>query len=381
MGWTSGTGECTLAAMNARTLDQLDTPSVLVDLDVVERNVRRMAELARSFGVALRPHCKTHKTLEIARMQREAGASGLTVAKLDEAEVYLDDGHDDVFVANEVVGPAKWARLAAMQRRGRVAVGVDDFAVAEAMAAVARREGVTIPVLVEVDCGLKRAGLAPGEAAAALGERIARLAGLELRGIFTHAGHAYGADDPIKVGPIALAEAAAVVETAELLRTRGVECPVVSVGSTPTVRISGAVDGVTEIRPGCYVFNDRMQVALGSAEPSDCALTVLASVISTPSADRAVVDAGSKTFALDRGAHGMDKLRGFGEDVSRGLVLERLSEEHGVLGQSGELKAGERLRFVPNHACTVANLARNLVGLRSGEPTEQLPVVVAGGGR
>src|SRR5688500_11457981 len=362
-------------------LDQLDTPSVLVDLDVVERNVRRMAEFASSAGVALRPHCKTHKTLQIARMQREAGASGLTVAKLDEAEAYLADGHGDVFVANEVVGPAKWTRLAKMQRRGRVSVGVDDFGVAEAMAEVARREGVTIPVLVEVDCGLKRAGLAPGEPAAAFGERIARLDGLELRGVFTHAGHAYGADDPAKVEPIARAEAAAVVETAELLRQRGVDCPVVSVGSTPTVRVSGAVDGVTEIRPGCYVFNDRMQVALGAAEPADCALTVLATVISTPTPDRAVVDAGSKTLALDRGAHGMDKLRGFGEDASRGAVLERLSEEHGVLTPTQPLHPGDRLRFIPSHACTVANLARNLVALRAGAPSELLPVVVAGGGR
>jgi D-serine deaminase-like pyridoxal phosphate-dependent protein len=364
-----------------KQIDALDTPSVLVDLDVVERNIRRMADFAASAGVALRPHCKTHKTLEIARMQREAGSTGLTVAKLDEAEAYLADGHRDVFVANEVVGPAKWARLAEMQRQGRVAVGVDDAGVAEAIAEVARRQGVTIPVLVEVDCGLRRAGLAPGEAAAALGERVARLEGLDLRGVFTHAGHAYGADDPAKVEPIGRAEAAAVVETAELLRRRGVACPVVSVGSTPTVRTSGRVDGVTEIRPGCYVFNDRMQVALGSAEPADCALTVLATVISTPTSDRAVVDAGSKTFALDRGAHGMDALRGFGEDLRRGLVLERLSEEHGVLGQSGDLRAGERLRFVPNHACTVANLARELVGLRAGAAAEPLPVVVAGGGR
>ena len=366
------------------SLDVVDTPAVLVDLDVVERNVRRMAEMARSFGVALRPHCKTHKTLQIARMQGEAGSGGLTVAKLDEAEAYLTDGHTDVFVANEVVGPAKWARLAAMQRRGRVAVGVDDLDVAEAMAAVARREGVTIPVLVEVDCGLKRAGLAAGEPAAAFGERIARLKGLELRSVFTHAGHAYGADDPAKVEPIARGEAAAVVETAELLRKRGVECAVVSVGSTPTVRISGAVEGVTEIRPGCYVFNDRMQVALGSAELPDCALTVLATVISTPTADRAVVDAGSKTFALDRGAHGNEALDGFGYDRAHEARLERLSEEHGIVRMPADrgdgVCVGDRLRFVPNHACTAANLAEVLLGVRNECVEEVMRVVVRGGG-
>jgi len=340
-----------------------------------------MARFAASAGVALRPHCKTHKTLEIARRQAAGGASGLTVAKLDEAAAYLEDGHDDLFVANEVVGPAKWTRLAGMQRLGRVAVGVDDPAVAEALAAVARREGVVVPVLVEVDCGLARAGLPPGEPAAALAERVAGLPGLELRGVFTHAGHVYGADGPERVRAIARAEAEAVVSTAELIRRRGVPCEVVSVGSTPTVRVSGAVDGVTEIRPGNYVFNDRMQVALGSAAYADCALTVLATVISTPAPDRAVVDTGSKTFALDRGAHGIESLRGFGEDPGRGAVLERLSEEHGVLRpEPGALRVGDRLRFVPNHACTVANLARELLGVRGGALVEPMAVAVAGGG-
>jgi D-serine deaminase-like pyridoxal phosphate-dependent protein len=156
---------------------------------------------------------------------------------------------------------------------------------------------------------------------------------------------------------------------------------VVSVGSTPTAKLSGAVAGVTEIRPGNYVFNDRMQVALGEGYDR-CALTVLATVASVPATDRAVCDAGSKTFALDRGAHGNDRLRGFGEDPANGAVLERLSEEHGVLRPGpGGVRIGDRLRFVPNHACTVANLARQLVGVRGGVVRELLDVVVAGGGR
>lgn len=365
-----------------RSIDELDTPAVLVDLDVLESNIAAMAAFAARSGVALRPHCKTHKSLEIARRQVAAGAAGLTVAKLDEAEPYLAEGHPDVFVANQIVGAAKWARLAAMQRRGPVAVGIDDAGVAEAMAAVAQRDGVTFPVLIEVDCGLRRAGLLPGEPVAVLAERIARLPGLELRGLFTHAGHVYAADGPERVPGIAQAEAAALVETVELVRRRGVDCPVLSVGSTPTARISGAVPGITEIRPGNYVFNDRMQVALGSATYQDCALTVLTTVTSTPAADRAVVDGGSKTFALDRGAHGNDSLRGFGEDPARGAVLERLSEEHGVLSpEPGSLHPGDRLRIVPNHACTVANLARVLVGVRGGVVEELIEVVVPGGGR
>ena len=162
-------------------------------------------------------------------------------------------------------------------------------------------------------------------------------------------------------------------------------CPVVSVGSTPTVRVSGAVAGVTEVRPGNYVFCDRMQVGLGSARLEDCALSVLVSVISRPSPERVVVDGGSKTFALDLGAHGNTALQGYGFDAARGLQLERLSEEHGVLRLppelQGEVGVGDRLRFVPNHACTTANLAETLFGIRDGRVVELLPVLVRGGGR
>ena len=183
---------------------------------------------------------------------------------------------------------------------------------------------------------------------------------------------------------IGRAEGEVLVETAQLLRSHGVACEVVSVGSTPTARHAGAVPGVTEFRPGNYVFYDRMQVALGAAQAEDCALSVLARVISRPDPRRVVIDAGSKTFALDRGAHGTDALAGFGEATAQHLVLERLSEEHGVLSLAADgqpVEIGDRLRFVPNHACTVANLADVLLGVRGDRVTEVLPVLVRGGGR
>jgi D-serine deaminase-like pyridoxal phosphate-dependent protein len=368
-----------------RDLDGLDTPTVLVDLDVLERNVRTMARFAADNGVSLRPHAKSHKTLGIAQRQAEAGVVGLTVAKLDEADAFLAAGFDDLLIANEVVGPLKWRRLAALNARGRVAVGVDALDVAAGIAAAAREAGVVVPVLVEVDSGLHRAGVAPGSATVALAEQLARLAGLELRGIFTHAGHAYGATSTEEVRRIGREEGEVVVETAELLRARGLPCPVVSVGSTPTALTAGRVPGVTEMRPGNYVFYDRMQVVLGSAELQDCSLSVLSTVISRPAADRAVIDAGSKTFALDRGAHGLEALPGYGLDRSAGLVVDRLSEEHGILrltpADDARVRVGTRLRLVPNHACTVANLAQTLVGVRAGVVTEILPVLVRGGGR
>src|SRR5579859_3555755 len=367
-----------------QSVDTLDTPAVLVDLDVLERNVARMAAFAAEHGIALRPHAKSHKTLGIAERQQLAGARGFTVAKLDEADAYLAAGFDDLLIANEIVGLDKWQRLAAMQRRDSVAAGIDDFQAAAGMADVARQAEVTVPVLIEVDCGLRRAGVAPGLPALELAEKVVNLAGLHLRGVFTHAGHAYSAQSPAEVASIGQVEGEVLVDTAELLRSHGLTCDVVSVGSTPTARYAGAVPGVTEFRPGNYVFYDRMQVALGAAQADDCALTVLARVISRPDARRVVVDAGSKTFALDRGAHGTDALAGFGEARAQHLVLERLSEEHGMLTidvENQPVAIGDRLRFIPNHACTVANLADVLLGVRGDRVTEVLNVLVRGGGR
>jgi D-serine deaminase-like pyridoxal phosphate-dependent protein len=362
----------------------LDTPSVVVDLDIVDRNVRRMAEFAREHGVQLRPHAKSHKTAAIARRQVDSGAVGLTVAKLDEAETYLKAGFDDLFVANQVIGPLKWSRLAELQSHGTVSVGVDSIDGARGIAEAAREAHTTVPVVIEIDTGLHRAGVQPGEPAVALARQVASLDGLELRGLFTHAGHAYAATSPQEVQRIGRLEGELLVMTADQIRALGIACPVVSVGSTPTAMISGAVPGVTEMRPGNYVFYDRMQVGLGSAQRSDCALTVLTTVISRPSADRAVIDAGSKTFALDRGAHGLEALLGFGEDIEFGLVLDRLSEEHGVIqldsSQAAPLRVGDRLRILPNHACTTANLAEALYGMRAGRLVEVLPVLVRGGG-
>ena len=365
-----------------RRLEELDTPCVVVDLDLMERNIQRMAAFAAEHGLQLRPHAKSHKTLGIAERQRAAGSTGLTVAKLDEAEAYLDAGFSDLFIANEVVGVDKWRRLVDLQRRGTVAVGVDDVQAAEGLDAAARVGGATVPVLIEVDTGLHRAGVEPGEPALRLARQLASLANLRPRGVFTHAGHAYGAHSPDEVARIGRQEGELLVETARLIRHHNIACDVVSVGSTPTVLHSGAVQGVTEVRPGNYVFYDRMQVGLGVASLADCSLTVLARVISRPRPERAVLDAGSKTFALDRGAHGLEALAGFGEDPQRGLVLQRLSEEHAVLEVGHQrLEVGDRLRVIPNHACTVANLAEVLVGVRADQVSEIMPVLVRGGGR
>jgi len=357
-------------------LDSIETPAVLVDLDVVERNVAAMAERARRAGVRLRPHAKTHKTVEIGRLQLAAGARGLSVAKVGEAEVFVAAGFQDLFVAYPVVGEDKGRRLLALSDRARLAVGVDSPDGARTLDAVFRASGRRLDVLLKVDVGFHRVGVPPDQAVQAA-QSISTLCGLRLRGVFTHAGHAYLAESPDGVGRIGQSEGSILVETAQRIRDAGIEIEEVSVGSTPTARHAMSVPGVTECRPGNYVFHDASQVSLGVCAPEDCALTVLATVVSVPAADRAVVDAGSKTLSSD-------PLRpsgpGHGFVLGRRSRIARLSEEHGVIEVlPGEgFRVGERVRILPNHACVVSNLHDRLLGVRGDRVEGELAVAARG---
>jgi D-serine deaminase-like pyridoxal phosphate-dependent protein len=358
-----------------RGLDDLATPAVLVDLDVLERNIAGMAERARRAGVGLRPHVKTHKSVEIARRQRAAGAVGLTVAKTSEAEVFAASGFDDIFIAYPVVGADKARRLLELHRRVRLAVGVDSAEGAASLAPTFRIAGQRLRVRLKVDVGLHRVGVAPERALAAARE-IAALRGLELSGVFTHAGQAYAESDPGALVALGRHEARAVVGVAKRLREAGLAVDDVSVGSTPTAPHAMVVPGVTECRPGNYVFHDASQVSLGSCRLADCALSVLATVVSV-SGDRAVVDAGSKTLSSDPLRPGGV---GHGWLLGRSGRIERLSEEHGVIrvGDDERLRVGERVRILPSHSCLVSNLHERLVGVRGDEVETDLAVSARG---
>jgi D-serine deaminase-like pyridoxal phosphate-dependent protein len=362
--------------MQARSLEHLSTPSVLVDLDVLERNIARMASLAQEAGIRLRPHAKTHKCPHIARLQRAAGAWGLSVAKVGEAEVFADAGFDDLFVAYPVVGEDKGRRLLALAERSRVAVGVDSVEGAATLAEPFRSAGRTLEVLLKVDVGYGRVGVVP-ERAVDVARGVAGLRGLRLRGVFTHAGHGYLADTKSAVDEIARSEGERLAGAASDLRAAGLRVEEVSVGSTPTAAQAMSVDGITECRPGNYVFHDATQVALGTCRLEDCALTILATVVSVPAPDRAVVDAGSKTLSSDplRPHEG-----GYGQVLGRTSRIAKLSEEHGVIAVApGEsFRVGERVRILPNHSCVVANLHDRLIGV-SGDQVEAVLNVSARG--
>jgi D-serine deaminase-like pyridoxal phosphate-dependent protein len=359
-----------------RTADGLATPAVLIDLDVLEANIARQAGRAREAGVRLRPHCKTHKSPEIAKLQLEAGASGISLAKTSEAEVFAAHGFDDIFLAYPVVGLGKPERLLALSVKIRLSVGTDSFEGAQALSAVFARAGSRLDVRLKIDCGYGRVGIRP-ESAAVLAERIAELPGLNLTGVFTHGGQAYAAQKAADTARAAREEGEAVVDAARSLAAAGLPVEVVSVGSTPTARLVMRIPGVTECRPGNYVFHDGSQVALGTCEASDCALTVLATVVSVPAEDRAVVDAGSKTLSTD-------PLRPKGP--GHGLVLgsrsrvEKLTEEHGVIAVApgDAFRVGQRVRILPNHACVVSNLHDRLVGIRAGRIETEFAVAARG---
>jgi D-serine deaminase-like pyridoxal phosphate-dependent protein len=333
----------------------LDTPQLMVDLDRLDRNIQRMARLAADAGVALRPHAKTHKLLPVAARQLAAGCQGLTVAKLGEAELFAAHGMRDLFIAYPLWGPHKWERLCRLAAFADVRVGADSYEVFEGISAAASAHGLSIPVRIEVDTGFGRCGVQTPEEARALARRVATLRSVRLVGLMSFAGHLYG-EPPPRRREAALADSARLVEVAETLRADGFDIREVSVGSTPSAAHAGSMAGVTELRPGTYVFSDRDQVALGWGTLDDCALTVLATVVSRPTPTRAIIDAGTKTLSSDTASAvgGWGDLRGHPE-----WRLASLSEEHGVLevpaGSSGP-SIGTPVEIIPNHACGALNL-------------------------
>lgn len=347
----------------ATRVEALDTPALIVDLERLEGNIARWAAFARQAGVRLRPHGKTHKCVEIARRQLDAGAVGVTLAKIGEAEVMASSGVQDIFLAYEVIGGPKLARLQALARTARIRVGVDSVDGADALDGAAREAGLTLDVLVEVDTGLGRCGVAPGPALQALATHVARLRGLRMVGIFTYRG--YRPD----LEAAGREEGEIMVREADRLRRGGIDIEEISVGSTPTGRSAGRVSGVTEIRPGTYVFNDAMQVRWGSATADECALTVLARVISRPSKDVAILDAGSKVLTAE---HGPYSSRGESHGAIRGYPdcqIDRLWEEHGrvqLTDDARRLEIGDLVEVIPSHVCPTVNLAEWLVCVKGG---------------
>lgn len=351
--------------MIGRHVSELDTPCLVVDIQRLDRNIRDVQARVSAAGLALRPHAKAHKIAEITRRQIAGGAVGVTTAKLSEAEALVARGVTDVLVCYPLVGPAKLDRLLALTRRARVLSVVDSVSAARAIAERFVRAGETHEVLVKIDAGFGRIGVTGGAAgelaenSRQLVETIADLDGISFSGLCIHEGSTYGVVDPELRHRMAADQCATLVHVARTLERLGTDVPVVSAGSTPGLAGDLTVAGITEVRPGNYVFYDAIQVGLGVAELDQCALTVLTTVVSNTQTPRFVVDGGSKVFGLDRGAHGLAVTEGYGTCLSdSALRLTGLSEEHGWgAATAGGVtpSVGDVLRFVPNHACSVVN--------------------------
>jgi len=362
--------------MNYR--DELDTPSLVVHEEILERNLTDMAEYAKSCGVTLRPHFKTHKTGAVAERQKALGASGITVAKIGEAEALVDAGvYDDFFIANQIVGPLKHKRLVALMECATVRVAVDTVDVARGLDGAMGEAGTTLDVVIELNTGQNRAGVRPDEALG-LAELIRNeMPNLRVVGLMTHEGHAGATIAPEGIVSTGVAAGKAITETAEQLREHAFEISVVSVGSTPAAKHTTTVEGITEMRPGTYVFNDNSGFRFGT-KPEDCALRVLATVTSRPAPDRAILDCGSKALTSDKsvGREG----HGYIVEYPEAEIIS-LSEEHGWLRlpESAQgMKVGDKVEVIPNHVCPAVNLQDEIYLIRNDEVVETWPVIARG---
>jgi D-serine deaminase-like pyridoxal phosphate-dependent protein len=325
----------------------------------------------------LRPHTKTHKSVSLARRQIALGAAGLTVAKVGEAEVMLGAEPDDVLVAFPIIGQTKLARLMQVARRTRVTVALDNALSARQLSDAASAAQVQIGVLAEMDVGLGRVGVAPGEVLA-LAQTMEKLPHLRFEGITFYPGQVKSMDD---AGLAEMARVSGILRgVLDQFQAAGVEARIVSGGSTPTLFHSHELHGMTEIRPGTYVFNDINTVGSGACALEDCAATILATVVSTARPGQMIIDGGSKTFSSDRLSNSSEVT--FGHLVEApGARFHKMNEEHGFidLTQAGaEFRVGDRVHMIPNHICVAVNLHERVYGLR-GDTVEEVWTVDARG--
>lgn len=345
---------------------EVDTPAVLIDIDRVEANLKRAQDYADAHGIKLRPHIKTHKLPRFAKRAMALGAVGITVQKLGEAEVMADAGISEIFLPYNILGAAKLARLKALHERVHITVTADSVETVAGLSSTFSDAAPPLTVLVECDTGMGRCGVQSPEAAVALARTIAASPGLVFGGLMT-----YPAAGQVEANQAFLAAAKAALIAA------GLAPAIISNGGTPDLWRAHEVTAATEHRPGTYIYMDRFQVSKGVGGFEDCALTVLATVVSRPTEDRAIIDAGSKALTSDTlGMSGFGLIEAYPEAQIVGL-----SEEHGTIDLTGcvdKPQIGDKIRIIPNHACVVSNLF-DRVTLISGDDVVETVTVGARG--
>ena len=353
-------------------LHEIPTPALVVDIAAMERNIARMAGFFAVAGCKVRPHFKAHKTPAIARRQLAAGScTGLTCATVGEAEVIVAERlTDDILIANEVVGPGKAERVAKLAARANVKVAVDSEAGLEELAQAARAEGAEVGVLVDVDVGLPRCGVAPGEPALALAKRVVSTGGVRLRGLMGYEGHVVGIEEREEREAGATESIERLLETARMVRAAALPCEIVSAGGTGTYDITGGMEGVTEIQAGSYVLMDTAYAKLDI--PFELAFSVLGTVVSRPKPELCVTDSGHKACTFD---HGRPSVKGV-----EGASVVFLSDEHASIALPAEstVAVGDRIELWPSHIDPTINLHDSIYALDGDEVVEVWPVAARG---
>jgi D-serine deaminase-like pyridoxal phosphate-dependent protein len=359
--------------------EELDTPALLVDIERLERNITRMASLVEETGVRLRPHVKAHKTVAISHKQIANGAIGIGVAKLGEAEIMALGGITDIMITTPLVGVSKIERLRRLAHQIKVSIVLDSLEVAKVISRMAQKDGLWIETLVEIDTGLNRCGLPPGVPAVNFVKQLIKLPNLLFGGFKTAELQVYDKRSRDAVEELEREVSNSLLQTAQELRRQSIDVPNICAGTTASAERTCRMEGVTEIHPGSYVFNSLDGVVTGSATLDECAMTILATIISKPAPDRAVIDAGFKTLSLVtvQGLPGYGYVKPYGDTV----VLERLYEEHGVLRFTephNAVRIGDLVEIIPCSCSAIPNLFDEMVVVQGNQVEAIWPIWARG---
>lgn len=359
----------------------IDTPALLIDYDLMMANLRFMQKKADKYGVNLRPHTKTHKMPELANLQVEIGAFGITVAKVGEAEIMAENGLQNIFIANEIVGISKLERVKALNRKIKIRLGVDNVYQINQLEEVFKEEEKEIEVLIEIEVGENRSGVINDDQLIDLAKYIKNTTMVSLKGVFSHEGHSYKAKDVESCVKASIESQKRTVRAGNMLKDLGLEIDTISIGATPSMMHAEIIEGVTEIRPGTYIF---MDVGQGSAinDFTRCAATVLTTVISKPTDERVVLDAGAKSLTSQNRAEGICSTYGYGlVKNSNNVRLSGVFDEHGLIYNKefrDFIDIGDKIEVIPNHICPACNLYDKAFLVSDGELIREIPILCKG---
>lgn len=362
---------------------ELQTPSFLLDLDILESNLKHIQKLCDDNNKELWPMTKTHKSTSIAKMQKQYGAKGFLVGTIDEAQSFVEAGLDNITIAYPVVSNANIHRLINISKKARIILSFDGVEGARAFNEELKKENIVMEYFIIVNCGLNRLGVKCDDVVQ-LAESLSKYENLKLIGISTHPGHVYGVSSKEEVPSVSTQESNCLKNAKNNLLENGFNIDIVATGSTPTFFDVVSDNTINVLRPGNYPFYDNIQLSLGVCEENDCSLTVLGTIISNPSDDLFIIDVGSKCLGLDKGAHGNSLINGFGKVKGHDeLLIIGLSEEVAKVQiiEKTTLKVGDKIQIIPNHSCSSANMTDYIIGYRNNEVEKIIDVDIRSNSR